>query len=567
METGMLACSRARRSPEGAAGAAPGEPLAPRLLQALASADAHPGDPSRGAGVEWVQTHLSHVFLTRDRVYKLRKAVELGFVDFRTRAARNADCLRELRLNRRLAPDVYLGVAPVEPVAGSYRVGAVGEEIARADLEHVVVMRHLRSGSDALSLLNRGALHARHLDAVAARLARFHAEHGLGAPSPFSPEAWLEAVSAPMRHTLESLASAAAGLIDRARLEQLRRRSDAFVEEHRGWIEERRRTGRAVDGHGDVHLQHVWFEPGRSEPLLIDCIEFNEGLRRIDAAAEVAFLAMDLRYRGRARLAERFVRVYAALTDDYDLYRLLEWFVSYRAAVRATVAAIAATDPGIGAEQRNRAACSARDHLALALRALAPRPRGGVALVAGVVGSGKSTAAALLADAAGGVVVASDRVRKALRGLAPADRAGADLYAEGEKDRVYEALLERAAPIAESGRVAVLDATYARERHRRAALAWATERGLPFWILETTCAAPVALERLAHRQAAGGDPSDAGPELYASSAASFEPIGPMPGAEHRAVRTDEPTWRSELRRAARELRAARSQRQDPLPLG
>ena len=532
------------------------EPLPAQLAERLSHAGAHPHDPGAAGGVEWIQTHLSHVFLTRDRVYKLRKAVDLGFVDFARRDERNADCLRELRLNRRLAPDVYLGVAPIEPGDGSFRVGALAEAIERPELEHVVVMRRLPAGCDALSMLERGALRAAHLDAIAVRLARFHAGHGLGTPSPFSPEAWLEAVQAPMRATLESLAAAAGRLVPRISYERLRARSDAFVERHRDAIEARRRAGRAVDGHGDVHLQHVWFEPGAVAPLLIDCIEFSDGLRRIDAAAEVAFLAMDLRYRGRPRLAERFLRVYARERDDYDLYRPLDWFVSYRAAVRAKVAALAADDAAIGPAQRALAARSARRHLALALRALLPRPRGALVLVAGLVGTGKSTAAEVLADAAGGVVVASDRVRKALHGLAPTERGGAGLYDSDQKDAVYAALLERAEPVVESGRVAVLDATYAEERHRRDALAWAARHARAACVVETTCAAETALARLARREARGTDASDAGPSLYAWSAAHFEPIR---GVERRVVRTDAPHWRAALRGLARELRGGRTE--------
>jgi len=534
------------------------EEIAAHLPEALARPSAYPSDSSASAGIEWVQTHLSHVFLTHDRVYKLRKAVDLGFLDFRRRAERNADCLREVRLNRRLAPDVYLGVAPIEPTGDSYRVGVVGESIDQEALDHVVVMRRLPAGRDALSLLARGALHASHLDAVARRLARFHVEHGLGVPSPFPPETWLEAVCAPVRDTLERLAAAPGGLLRRSSVERLRARSDSFATEHRDAIEARRRAGRAVDGHGDVHLQHVWFEPGRAEPLLIDCIEFNDALRRIDGAAEIAFLAMDLRYRSRPRLAERFLRSYASERDDYDAYRLVDWFASYRAAVRALVAAQAAVDPSIGPDQREAAADSARRHLALALRLLGPRRGGALVVVAGVVGTGKSTVAGRLADAVGGVVIASDRVRKALRGLEPTDRGGAaaGLYAEGEKDAVYAALLDRAEPVLESGRVAVLDATYARERHRSAVLELASRYEVPMWILETRCDAETAIERLALRQASGRDPSDAGPALHARSGREFEPIRPVRGVEHRVLHTDAVSWRSDLRHVSAALRVA-----------
>lgn len=537
----------------------PAEPLPAGLAAALARPEAHPGDPSAAAGVRHVQTHLSHVYLTGARAWKLRKAAALGFVDFSTRAERNRDCARELRLNRRLAPDVYLGVAPVEPGrGGGFQVGALviepdEEALARDPREQVVAMRRLPEGCDALSLLERGALHARHLDAVADRLAAFHAAHGLGAPAPFAPDAWRARIEAPVRDNLRLLEPAAGRLFPRATRRQVERRARAFADAHAERFEARRREGRAVDGHGDVHLQHVWFEPGRPEPLLVDCIEFRDDLRRIDAAAEVAFLAMDLQYRGRARLAARFLRRYAAARDDFGLYGVLDYFVSYRAAVRAKVAALAADDEAIDPAQRAAAATSARRHLALAARALAPPRPGALVLMTGLVGSGKSSVAETLADAAGGVVVASDRVRKALAGLAATERGGAarGLYDDAATERVYEALLARAAPIVASGRVAILDATYALERHRAAAQAWARERGVAAAVVEARCKRETALERLAARAAAGDDPSDAGPERLAGSERRYEP--PRDGA--CVVETDRPDWRPRARALARGLRA------------
>jgi aminoglycoside phosphotransferase family enzyme/predicted kinase len=538
----------------------PVEPLPAGLAAALARPAAHPFDASAGPGVQHVQTHLSHVYLTGARAWKLRKAVALGFVDFSTRAERNRDCVREVRLNRRLAPDVYRGVAPVElGPDGRFRIGALVEDpdeeaLARDPREHVVAMRRLPDRHDALSLLERGALHPRHLDAVADRLARFHAEHGLGTPAPFTPEAWRSRIEGPVQDNLRLLEPAAGRLFRTSIWRLVERRTREFAEAHAGRFEARRREGRVVDGHGDVHLQHVWFEPERAEPLLVDCIEFRDDLRRIDAAAEVAFLAMDLQYRRRARLAARFLRRYAAARDDFGLYGVLDYFVSYRAAVRAKVAALAADDEAIEPGQRAAAATSARRHLALAARVLAPPGAGGLVLTSGLVGSGKSSVAETLADAAGGVVVASDRVRKSLAGLAPTARGGAarGLYDAAAKQRVYDALLARAEPIVASGRLAILDATYALERHRAAACAWARERGIAAVVVETRCRRETALERLAARAAAGDDPSDAGPELLAWSERHYEP--PRDGV--LVVETDRPDWRARTRALLHDLRPA-----------
>jgi aminoglycoside phosphotransferase family enzyme/predicted kinase len=527
------------------------EPLDAGLVAALAHPGAYPHDPSAAAGVEAVQTHLSHVFLTGARVYKLRKSVKLSFVDFSARAERNADCLREVELNRRLAPDVYLGVAPVQRSAtGSFVVGEVRESLDAAEREHCVVMRRLSAGRDALSLLGRGELGPREIDAVAGVLARFHARHGLGCPAPWSAAAWLARTGAPVRACIDSLRAHDPPVCDASRLGRVDRLEGDRLRALEACFEARRLAGRAVDGHGDAHLQHVWYESPGGEPLLIDCLEFDGELRRIDVASEVAFLAMDLAYRGAATLAGRFLRSYAAATDDFDLFRVVDYFTGYRALVRAKVAAIAACDAGIAAGQRAAAEESSGAHLELAERALEPPRPGALVVLCGVVGSGKSTVAGALADASGGVVISSDRTRKRMAGLDPTQRRAAPLaggiYTREMSDRVYAGLLERAAPVVDSGRVALLDAAFAQAERRGAALAWAGARAIPALLVEVVCSREVALERLARREAEGRDPSDAGPALHAWSVRSFEPVELWPAPRRVRLSTDDPSWRDRV---------------------
>jgi aminoglycoside phosphotransferase family enzyme/predicted kinase len=525
----------------------------------LANAEAFPGDPSAAQGVEWIQTHLSHVFRTGQRVYKFRKPVDLGFVRFLSRAERNGDCLREVSLNQRLAPDVYLGLAPLVGSLAYPRIGPTAGSLTADVREHCVVMRRLPDHRDALSLLDRGALSAEMLDALSSVLVRFHAAQTLGAPAPFTSEEWLERCTRPADDSLialEGAECAPADLLARTR-EHLR----AFAAGHADRFERRRRAGRAVDAHGDLHLQHVWFEREGRDPIAIDCLEFNDGLRRIDVAAEVAFLAMDLTYRGAPGLAERFLRSYAHESDDFDLYSVVDYFIGYRALVRAKVAAFAARDPGIAVPQRERAAASVCRHLALAAAALVPSARPVLLLVGGVVGTGKSTVAAELANHLDGVVIASDRVRKRLAGVSATTRLGAGwqrgAYAPEQTERVYSALLERARPVLVSGRAAILDATFARRAQRAQAAQLASELGVDVFFVEARCAAEVARERLARRAAAGRDPSDAGPELYDASAREFEPASEWPERSRASVLTDASDWRATLPGLADRIRGSR----------
>jgi aminoglycoside phosphotransferase family enzyme/predicted kinase len=534
------------------------EPLPPGLLAGLRRAVAYPDDPDAGSGVQEIQTHISHVFLTRTRVYKLRKAVDLGFVAFGQRAERNADCEREVRLNRRFAPDVYLGIAPVQSQGGRVWLGPPAEQLAPADAsgerpEHCVVMRRLPEGRDALSLLERGGLRGRHVDAMAESIARFHQANRLGTPAPFETREWLARQADPVEANFAVLEKAGGESVSAKTLARVIDAARATLRDRRACFERRRCAGLAVDGHGDLHLQHVWFERDDSPPLIIDCVEFREDLRRIDAASDIAFLAMDLGYRGRVQLAERLLRVYARETDDYELYAVIDYYRSYRAGVRAKVAALSAADPSIPTAQRQDARASARRHLALAGRALAGLGRSRLVVVCGVVGSGKSSVAEVLAERLRGAVISSDRVRKRAAGLAPTDRvtgaARRDLYSEARSAEVYAGLLERAAPVLDSGRAAILDATYARAEGRARAQEFAAARGVPVLLVEVRCDEPTALARLERRRRRGDDPSDAGPDLYHESVAGFEPVVGWPREAHLVVDTGASGWRTRLGRA------------------
>jgi aminoglycoside phosphotransferase family enzyme/predicted kinase len=528
-----------------------GDSLSAAQIESLGEARAHPHDPTAAGGVQSIQTHISHVFLTPARVYKLRKAVDVGFLDFSGRAARNADCQRELALNRRFSPDVYLGVAPLLVRDGLVEVGRVGDALW-PDCEHVVVMRRLPEGCDALTLLERGVLGPREIDLIAERIATFHSEHGLGAPAPFAPADWLERIAAPMRANIAGLRLAARrGIVASREVDRLAGETDAALARGGPRLEARRAEGRAVDGHGDLHLQHIWLEDaadGAGSPriTLIDCIEFSDAWRQIDVASEVAFLAMDLRYRAAPILSERLLRKYAALRDDFGLYGVIDLFGAYRAAVRAKVAALAAEDPAIAAEQRERAVHSTVRHLTLALEYLVAPTPAPLVVVCGSVGSGKSTVAQRLADACEGVVISSDRTRKALAGLAPESRAqaaeGSPLYSEAMSAQVYAGLLARAAPVIASGRLAILDATFSRAAQRSAAREFARQAGVRALLVEVRCEPAVARERVALRALRGGDPSDAGPERVEPSRAAFEPTGEWPGADRVQIDTDHEAW-------------------------
>jgi hypothetical protein len=529
------------------------ETLEAGLVRALERPEAYPLDPSARQGIEHRQTHLSHVFLTCERVYKLHKAATFQFVDFSSRAERDADALREVALNRRLAGDVYLGVAPARRRSGAFLVGETGESLAPDALEHCVVMRRLPEGRDGRSLLEAGRLDRAMVSAVAERIADFHRGARLGSPAPFPPPEWLRRSVDPFLVCCRELERKP----HEAQARLLLERAQELAARLAPALERRRLAGRAVDGHGDLHLEHLWFLAEGAVPIAIDCIAFREDLRRIDAAADVAFLQMDLCYRGARALSEHFLQEYASHADDHDLYAVVDFHAAYRAAVRAKVAALATGDRSIPAEQRERAARSASDHLALARELLEPPGPGRVVAVGGLVGTGKTTVARALAAELDGVVVSSDRVRKALSGIAPATRAradfGAGLYDRDHTEAVYAELRQRAGTIVDAGRVAILDASFADRRQRdRLRTALAPRRPI---LVEVECAPERAIGRLGERARAAQDPSDAGPELYAAFARAYQPPDEWPPEDRHRLPTDG-SWREPLRALAASIARA-----------
>jgi aminoglycoside phosphotransferase family enzyme/predicted kinase len=520
------------------------EPLDPSIPESLSAAGAF-SDP-----VSVVQTHLSHVFLTHDRVFKLHKDVDLGFVSFATQRERNLDCLRELSLNRRLAPDVYLGIAPIERKRGRWVVGETRSDPADLESgEHCVVMRRLPDGRDALSLLNAGLLEWDAIERLAGKLARFHQEQSLGRPSPYSQSEWRDRIAGSAEANFASLLERAPDVVPRSEILELRDLSRETWARIQPAIDGRRLAGKAVEGHGDLHLDHVWFETDDAGPLVIDSITFSEELRCIDSASDIAFLAMDLGSRGRPDLGEHLLATYALASDDYDLYEVIDFFIGYRAAVRAKVAALEMTDDRIAARQRQGARNRAQRRVDFARRVLMPRAPARVYLVGGIIGGGKSTAARTLARATGAVVVSSDEVRR----FAPEDASEGGAggwpearYSRAARARVYDAMLEGAASVVASGRDVVLDASWSTRETREQARAWASAHASHPVFIEIRCDRAVALARLEARQHQANDASEAGPVLYDDFAGSFENPDEWPTQDLVVIATDLPDWRERL---------------------
>jgi hypothetical protein len=487
--------------------------------------------PHRPAAVRLVQTHISWVFLVGDRVYKLKKPVDFGFLDFSTRRKRQLACRREVELNRRLAPGMYLGVVPISEKSALSPSLPEGNQTGFSlsppgrIVEHAVVMRRLPEGRLLSSLLARGAAGAADLRRVARRIAAFHAHAAAAAPRWRRVAVLEENLRENFRQTVPFLGRTVSGG-DYLLVWDYNR---DFLQRRRALLEKRVREGRLRDGHGDLHAEHVWID--RSRVLIYDCIEFSDRLRQCDTAADIAFLYMDLLHHRRADLAAALMDEYLRRSGDWEVRLLVPFYACYRAVVREKVESLRLADPGISTQHKRAAARRAASYFRLA-RELArrdARPR--LILVGGLPGSGKSTVARALAERIGAACLSSDVLRKELAGTDPGARlpaaVGTGIYTAAMSALTYRELLLQAERLLRAGRSVVLDATFGRASGRRRAAALSRAVGGTLVQAECRCPATDARARLASRSRPGyAGASDAGWEVYRSMRRTFEPFGP-----------------------------------------
>jgi aminoglycoside phosphotransferase family enzyme/predicted kinase len=489
-----------------------------RLFQALRDPACYP-HPVEGP-ITVIETHISCVFLTGTFAYKLKKAVDLGFVDFTTLEKRRFFCEEELRLNARLAPQLYLDVVPVTGEVGAPRLGAAGEPI-----DYAVRMREFPQETLADRMLARGRLRAEHIDALARCVARLHEVAAVA-----DPAAGRAAMEAADRHVLENFAQLRAlppDLLQGENLEhseQWARETQARVREP---LAERARVGKVRECHGDLHLGNVVVLDG--EPTPFDCIEFNAELRWIDVMNETAFLVMDLHSHERSDLAARFLNAYLEQGGDYEGLRVLLYYQVYRAMVRAKVGLMRAAQLPRESQEARALAERSRRYLALARSFLRPAP-GFIVLAHGLSGSGKTTLTQPLLELTGAVRIRSDVERKRMHGLGAGQsaRAGAGqgIYSRDASEALHQRLRVMTRTIVESGHRVIVDATFLRHADRQRFARLAAQLGVAFAIVDFSAEPPVLRSRVMARSERGGDASDADLAVLDYQLRTAEPLQP-----------------------------------------
>jgi uncharacterized protein len=478
--------------------------------------------------VETRETHISWLFLTGDRAYKLKKPLVLSFLDYGTPQRRREMCLAEVRLNRRLAGDLYLGVRGIAPTPAGFEL--VDDDDPRA-IDYLVEMRRYDEQSLLSAVLQRGELTDSQITDLARTLASFHSGC---VPVRGGRNRGAEAVQREVDRNVQDVLEDVQPRSRRERVLALSRFMSAFIASRRAELDERAGRGCVKECHGDLRAEHVLLGPAIR---VVDCVEFDLGLRTLDVADDLAFLVMDLAALGGERYARELIDAYRAAGGDCGSDALLAFFAVHRALVRAKVMLVRAAQHPPASDRHRHASAAAEALLALAQR-FAWQARGPLAIVVcGLPASGKSSVAAALSAASGLPQISSDIVRKQLAGLAPQERGSPELYLPDFDARTYAELGRRAADQLRSQAGVVVDATF---RHRRDRDAFYDAFGDAAPLLFVQCQAPahVLARRAEARERDPARVSDADLEVVLRERDAWEPLGEIPADACLTLRTD-----------------------------
>ncbi|MCB1778174.1 MAG: AAA family ATPase [Candidatus Competibacteraceae bacterium] len=488
------------------------------LITALLRPDcyAHPATT-----VEHVQTHISHLLLVGDYAYKIKKPVNLGFLDFTSLEHRHYYCQQELRLNGRLAPDLYLACLAI---GGDPRHPVLGAEPA---IEYAVWMRRFPQETLLDRRLAAGRLENCHIEGLARQLAGFHQTIPLADPT--TPFGEPEQVLQPMLDNFTAIRPRLSDLDDRAILAEVERWTLDASARWRGRLMERKACGWIREGHGDLHLGNMILTDD-GQVTIFDGIEFNDALRWIDVMNDLAFLIMDLQAHRVGHFAQRALNVWLEYSGDFAGVALLNYYQVYRAMVRAKVNAIQARQEGIADADCIAARERCRDYLRLAL-ALTQEPAPFLLITHGVSGSGKSRRSGQLMEVCSGAIrIRADVERKRLFGLCPLDdsrsRFGQGLYTPEASARTYQRLLELAQELLAAKHPVLVDATFLKRAHREPFRELATRHGVPFILLACGADADTLRERVAARRERGDDAAEADVDVLERQLQFVEPPAP-----------------------------------------
>ncbi len=458
--------------------------------------------PERPSAISHLETHISHVFIGDDFVYKVKKPVNFGFLDFSTLKKRHFFCEKEVFLNSRLAKDIYLGVQPIYKSDLGYRFDR--QEGSRP-AEYSVKMKRIPLDCLLFKLIGEGKPLYGAMEDVGRTLALFHENV---APYRGRKYGGIESICAAIEENFEQIKPFTTVTVDEKMFRLLMTYTSEFIADRKNKFAERKRNGYIRDGHGDLHCQHICLE---HPPIIFDCIEFNEEFRIIDMLEDIAFLFMDLEYQGRFDLSSRLHQAYFTRQPKALDEGLLRFYKIYRAVVRGKVESFVARNIG-DRSKREKAVARARDYFGLADYYINyfQKPFNPVVFM-GLSGSGKSTIARNFSPNA--VILRSDELRKEIAGLKKGKHAyssyGAGIYTPELTHQIYCLMLDKALEYTRQGKKVVVEATYVKANQRKYFYETCIAKGLNPFFINCFASEDVLKDRIRKRMESGTDVSDA----------------------------------------------------------
>ncbi|HEX3036257.1 MAG TPA: AAA family ATPase [Thermodesulfobacteriota bacterium] len=502
-----------------------------KLVEFLLDPASYPHKPKR---VEHLQTHASHVFVASPFVYKVRKPVDLGFLDFSTLEKRKHFCEKEVELNSRLC-DIYLGVEEISLRGNSLALGKGDRTV-----EYAVKMKKLLDDYFLKNLLARNKVTKGDLLRVVEKLVEFYKAQ--------PHEKHISDFGKPERIKINidenfSLAKKFIGkTISPAAYDAIKFYSDTFFENKSYVLLDRIRRGFIKDCHGDLHLEHINLSP--QGVCIYDCIEFNDRFRYIDIASDIAFLAMDLDFNDRSTFADFILSEISKRMDDKTIFEVIDFYKCYRAYVRGKVESIKSDEPEVSEEDKKASRERAKKYFQLALRYSLFGSEPALIVIFGLIGSGKSTFADAISGELSFEVISSDRVRKEITGAGFTERRYEDfdkgMYSREVTERTYQEMLDRAKGLIQSRRSVILDASFSKRKFRENVLNEAECLGVQCYFIQTKASVRTIRERLMEREKAGTSISDGRWEIFEKFKEGFEEPDELPNSRHIVVNTDQP---------------------------